>query len=524
MVVVGCCKVGWVSSNCCSAALTTCQASLTQPLIQQPLLFFKFPSCSFKSPPPPPLLQGSGSWPAWNHEEFSVHYPSLAQETCIGGVYAKYLIDPHPDAAQHVMDMGQPKDFFHACFHRFLTADLAGSGDRAMAMADGGGMSRGGGAGAGADAGGTVGVTTGIDGQSHSHSHFASESATAADAERVLCLRCMAAVYRQWASDIGAFEGTAHMVRVADTATTRALRHAALELIEALTMPRGSRALTGAMAALGVGAHAPPPPAHAGEGDRTCDAPAWMLAQAAGAVAVTGAAAERASRASAANCAAVMDAGGVAVLVGAACMAHGMREQGGQGAAGAGVGMLADAAFVEPPRLWHVRVGARVAEEARRRLGLRAVGGGGSGEDEGGELNTAGGGAGASGSVDGGKASTSAAAPPASQPATSDSKSQQGDGLVEVGPLLREELLQLAQWGLVNYNTWVWARDMPSPSVFGDVRELRWAAAVGGGSLGAAGEAMLAMRVLTGMATMHRRGGGGGGGGGGGVMIIIMIS
>lgn len=39
------------------------------------------------------LSQGGGGWPSWNWGEFSVAYPSLASQLCIGGVYVRLLLE-----------------------------------------------------------------------------------------------------------------------------------------------------------------------------------------------------------------------------------------------------------------------------------------------------------------------------------------------------------------------------------------------------------------------------------------------
>lgn len=38
-------------------------------------------------------VQGGGGWPSWNWEEFSVSYPSLGNQLCIGGVYVRLLLE-----------------------------------------------------------------------------------------------------------------------------------------------------------------------------------------------------------------------------------------------------------------------------------------------------------------------------------------------------------------------------------------------------------------------------------------------
>jgi hypothetical protein len=39
------------------------------------------------------VMDGSGGMPSWNHAEFRVRYPSLANQLAVSGVYIKLLLD-----------------------------------------------------------------------------------------------------------------------------------------------------------------------------------------------------------------------------------------------------------------------------------------------------------------------------------------------------------------------------------------------------------------------------------------------
>lgn len=66
-----------------------------------------FPSPSgylqYQHAPLLPLLrthqQGAGTWPSWNHAEFTVVYPSLARHMAIGGVYVRLLLEGADESA-----------------------------------------------------------------------------------------------------------------------------------------------------------------------------------------------------------------------------------------------------------------------------------------------------------------------------------------------------------------------------------------------------------------------------------------
>ena len=39
------------------------------------------------------VMDGSGGMPSWNHMEFRVRYPSLANQLAVSGIYVKLLLD-----------------------------------------------------------------------------------------------------------------------------------------------------------------------------------------------------------------------------------------------------------------------------------------------------------------------------------------------------------------------------------------------------------------------------------------------
>ena len=39
------------------------------------------------------VMDGSGGMPSWNHMEFRVPYPSLANQLAVSGIYVKLLLD-----------------------------------------------------------------------------------------------------------------------------------------------------------------------------------------------------------------------------------------------------------------------------------------------------------------------------------------------------------------------------------------------------------------------------------------------
>lgn len=263
----------------------------------------------------------------------------------------------------------------------------------------------------------------------------------------------MAVVYRHWAAEIGAFEGSAHVVRVADLSESRSLRHAALELLEALVAPVGSRGRAGVIRDFGAAIGS-------AEGEVASHG---ALAEAGGKGralgSASGAVSERACRAAAANARSVMEAGGMELMTAVAAEAHGLSAT--SSGSVAGVALLSDSAHVEPPRVWTLRLPPGAAEDARRRLGLPAEIVRGEGEEG-------------------------------------------GDGLVDVGPLLRAEVLQLARWGLAEEGTAVSADGLGEGERLGGVRELRWALCEGSGLMTPEDEVLLGLRVITALCATHR--------------------
>ncbi|KAK9822709.1 hypothetical protein WJX81_005943 [Elliptochloris bilobata] len=136
---------------------------------------------------------GAGREAAWNHGEFAVAYPSLGAHLCLGGVYVRLLLEGLDQGA--VEKVPAPREVVAALLRHFL-----GAADVEL--------------------------------------HRGSE---AAEAERVLCARAMAALYHHHAAAIGAFEGVAHVTALLDVTLSKPLRHCLLRLAEALLLPAAAR-------------------------------------------------------------------------------------------------------------------------------------------------------------------------------------------------------------------------------------------------------------------------------------------
>ncbi|XP_024523013.1 dnaJ homolog subfamily C GRV2 isoform X1 [Selaginella moellendorffii] len=150
---------------------------------------------------------------SWNYAEFSVRYPSLSKEVCVGQYYLRLLLEGGEGSESHAQDfpLRDPAAFFRALYHRFLCdadmgltvegadpSELVASGDWCdMAGLDGFG------------GGGGFSV-------------------------RELCARAMTIVYEQHCQAIGAFDGTAHITVLLDRTNDRALRHRLLLLLKVL--------------------------------------------------------------------------------------------------------------------------------------------------------------------------------------------------------------------------------------------------------------------------------------------------
>ncbi|KFK32462.1 hypothetical protein AALP_AA6G244900 [Arabis alpina] len=148
---------------------------------------------------------------SWNYSEFSVSYPSLSKEVCVGQYYLRLLLESGSAGKAQDFPLRDPVAFFRALYHRFqcdgdmgLTIDGAAT-DEVGSSSDWCDMSRLDGFGGGGGA-----------------------------SVRELCARAMAIVYEQHYNIIGPFEGTAHITGLIDRTDDRALRHRLLLLLKAL--------------------------------------------------------------------------------------------------------------------------------------------------------------------------------------------------------------------------------------------------------------------------------------------------
>lgn len=155
------------------------------------------------------MISGTESIPqiSWNYPEFSVRYPSLSKEVCVGQYYLRLLLESGSGDRAQDFPLRDPVAFFRALYHRFLcdadtglivdgfVPDELGASDdwcdmgRLDGFGGGGGLS-----------------------------------------VRELCARAMAIVYEQHHKTIGPFEGTAHITVLLDRTDDRALRHRLLLL------------------------------------------------------------------------------------------------------------------------------------------------------------------------------------------------------------------------------------------------------------------------------------------------------
>ncbi|KAI4335805.1 hypothetical protein L6164_014414 [Bauhinia variegata] len=159
------------------------------------------------------MITGLESVPqiSWNYSEFSVRYPSLSKEVCVGQYYLRLLLESSSGGRAQDFPLRDPVAFFRALYHRFLCdADTGLTVDGAVpdelgASDDWCDMGRLDGFGGG----GGLSV-------------------------RELCARAMAIVYEQHYKTIGPFEGTAHITVLLDRTDDKALRHRLLLLLKAL--------------------------------------------------------------------------------------------------------------------------------------------------------------------------------------------------------------------------------------------------------------------------------------------------
>ncbi|XP_022729830.1 dnaJ homolog subfamily C GRV2-like isoform X3 [Durio zibethinus] len=148
---------------------------------------------------------------SWNYTEFSVSYPSLSKEVCVGQYYLRLLLESGSSGRAQDFPLRDPVAFFRALYHRFLCdADIGLTVDGAVPDELGS-----------SDDWCDMGRLDGFGGGGGS-------------SVRELCARAMAIVYEQHCNTIGPFEGTAHITVLLDRTGDRALRHRLLLLLKVL--------------------------------------------------------------------------------------------------------------------------------------------------------------------------------------------------------------------------------------------------------------------------------------------------
>lgn len=149
---------------------------------------------------------------SWNYREFSVRYPSLAKEVCVGQYYLRLLLEGGTGGRAEDFPLRDPVAFFRALYHRFLCdADTGLTVDGAVPDEMGP-----------SDDWCDMGRLDGFGGGGGS-------------SVRELCARAMSIVYEQHYNSIGSFEGTAHVTVLLDRTNDRALRHRLLLLLKVNT-------------------------------------------------------------------------------------------------------------------------------------------------------------------------------------------------------------------------------------------------------------------------------------------------
>ncbi|XP_050212529.1 dnaJ homolog subfamily C GRV2 isoform X2 [Mercurialis annua] len=159
------------------------------------------------------MTTGQDSVPqiSWNYSEFSVSYPSLSKEVCVGQYYLRLLLDSGSSGRAQDFPLRDPVAFFRALYHRFLCdADTGLTVDGAVPDELGA-----------SDDWCDMGRLDGFGGGG-------------GFSVRELCARAMAIVYEQHHNTIGPFEGTAHITVLLDRTDDRALRHRLLLLLKVL--------------------------------------------------------------------------------------------------------------------------------------------------------------------------------------------------------------------------------------------------------------------------------------------------
>lgn len=146
---------------------------------------------------------------SWNYSEFSVRYPSLSKEVCVGQYYLRLLLESGSGGRAQDFPLRDPVAFFRALYHRFLCdADIGLTVDGAVPDEMGA-----------SDDWCDMGRLDGFGGGGGS-------------SVRELCTRAMTIVYEQHYKVIGPFEGSAHITVLLDRTDDRALRHRLLLLLK----------------------------------------------------------------------------------------------------------------------------------------------------------------------------------------------------------------------------------------------------------------------------------------------------
>ena len=146
---------------------------------------------------------------SWNYTEFSVSYPSLSKEVCVGQYYLRLLLESGSSCRAQDFPLRDPIAFFRALYHRFLCdADIGLTVDGAVPDELGS-----------SDDWCDMGRLDGFGGGGGS-------------SVRELCARAMTIVYEQHYKVIGPFDGTAHITVLVDRTDDRALRHRLLLLLK----------------------------------------------------------------------------------------------------------------------------------------------------------------------------------------------------------------------------------------------------------------------------------------------------
>jgi DnaJ homolog subfamily C member 13 len=157
------------------------------------------------------MMTGVESVPqiSWNYSEYSVCYPSLSKEVCVGQYYLRLLLESGSGGRAQDFPLRDPVAFFRALYHRFLCdADIGLTVDGAVPDELGA-----------SDDWCDMGRLDGFGGGGGS-------------SVRELCARAMAIVYEQHNKTIGPFAGTAHITVLLDRTDDRALRHRLLLLLK----------------------------------------------------------------------------------------------------------------------------------------------------------------------------------------------------------------------------------------------------------------------------------------------------